>query len=90
MQATPFCLVFNPDRALRRIIRGRVAEWQQKEGAIAYCFLNRQEKPGLAAGLEFSKKPRINVNGASASATAEQVKCCPSAALIYELVKKAE
>jgi len=37
-----------------------------------------------------SKNPWIDVNGTSANAVAEQIKRCPSGALTYELLKKAE
>jgi uncharacterized Fe-S cluster protein YjdI len=45
---------------------------------------------GLPSVFNVSKKPWIDANGAAANAIAEQVKRCPSGALIYELVEKAE
>jgi uncharacterized Fe-S cluster protein YjdI len=43
---------------------------------------------GLPSVFNVSKKPWIDVNGASADAIAEQVRCCPSGALSYELLKE--
>jgi uncharacterized Fe-S cluster protein YjdI len=45
---------------------------------------------GLLSVFNVSKNPWIEVNGASANAVAEQVKRCPSSALTYELLKKAD
>ncbi|WP_431559480.1 (4Fe-4S)-binding protein [Methyloceanibacter sp.] len=45
---------------------------------------------GLPSVFNVSKKPWIDVSGASADVIAEQVKRCPSGALTYELLKKAE
>ena len=45
---------------------------------------------GLPSVFNVSKNPWIEVNGASATAVAEQVKRCPSSALTYELLKNAD
>ncbi|MGH9693219.1 MAG: (4Fe-4S)-binding protein [Bryobacteraceae bacterium] len=45
---------------------------------------------GLPSVFDVSKKPWIDVNGAAVDAIIEQVKRCPSAALSYEQLKKAE
>jgi uncharacterized Fe-S cluster protein YjdI len=42
---------------------------------------------GLPSVFNVSKKPWIDVNGASPAAIIEQVRCCPSGALTYELMK---
>jgi uncharacterized Fe-S cluster protein YjdI len=44
---------------------------------------------GLPSVFNLSKKPWVDVGGASAAAIIEQVKCCPSGALTYELLKRA-
>jgi uncharacterized Fe-S cluster protein YjdI len=44
---------------------------------------------GLPSVFNVSKKPWIDVNGASPAAIVEQVKYCPSGALTYELMKDA-
>jgi len=41
----------------------------------------------LPTVFDLSKDPWIDVNGASVDATVDQVKCCPSGALTYELLK---
>ena len=43
---------------------------------------------GLPSVFNLSKKPWVDVSGASAAAIIEQVKCCPSGALTYELLKR--
>ena len=43
----------------------------------------------LPSVFSLSRTPWIDVNGAPAAAIIEQVKCCPSGALTYELLKKA-
>ena len=45
---------------------------------------------GLPSVFNVSKKPWIDISGASADAIAEQVKRCPSGALTYELLEKTE
>jgi uncharacterized Fe-S cluster protein YjdI len=45
---------------------------------------------GLPSVFDISKKPWIDVNGALPAATIEQVNQCPSGALSYELIVKAE
>ena len=45
---------------------------------------------GLPSVFDVSKKPWIDVDGAAPAAIAEQVKQCPSGALSYELIAKAE
>jgi uncharacterized Fe-S cluster protein YjdI len=45
---------------------------------------------GLPSVFDISKKPWINVNGASPDAIVDQIKRCPSGALAYELLKKAQ
>ena len=44
---------------------------------------------GLPSVFNVSKKPWIDANGASPAAIIEQLKCCPSGALTYELMKNA-
>ena len=44
---------------------------------------------GLSSVFNVSKKPWIDVNGASPAAIIEQVKECPSGALIYEVLRDA-
>jgi len=44
---------------------------------------------GLSSVFNVSKKPWIDVNGASPAAIIEQVRQCPSGALRYEVVKDA-
>jgi hypothetical protein len=43
---------------------------------------------GLPSVFNVSKKPWIDVNGASPAAIIEQVKLCPSGALTYEVLAK--
>jgi len=45
---------------------------------------------GLPTVFNLSKHPWIDVNGAPVHAIVEQVKRCPSGALTYEVLKKAE
>lgn len=45
---------------------------------------------GLPAVFNLSKDPWIDVDAASMQAIIEQVKRCPSGALTYEVLKKAE
>jgi len=45
---------------------------------------------GLSSVFDISKKPWIDVSGASPDAITEQVKQCPSGALSYELLKNSE
>jgi uncharacterized Fe-S cluster protein YjdI len=45
---------------------------------------------GLASVFNISKKPWVDVNGASPAAIIDQVQQCPSGALSYELIAKAE
>jgi len=45
---------------------------------------------GLPTVFNLSKDPWIDINGASVHAIVEQVTCCPSGALTYEVLKKAE
>ena len=45
---------------------------------------------GLPSVFDVSKKPWIDVNAAAVDAIIEQVKRCPSGALSYEQLKKAE
>ncbi len=45
---------------------------------------------GLPTVFNLSKDPWIDVNGASMHAIVEQIKRCPSGALTYEVLKKAE
>jgi len=40
---------------------------------------------GLGLVFDTRKRPWVNVEGASTEAIAEQIKCCPSGALSYEL-----
>ena len=44
----------------------------------------------LPSVFSLSRKPWIDVNGAPAAAIIEQVKRCPSGALTYELLEKAQ
>jgi uncharacterized Fe-S cluster protein YjdI len=45
---------------------------------------------GLPSVFSLSRKPWIDISGASAAAIIEQVKLCPSGALTYELLKKVQ
>jgi uncharacterized Fe-S cluster protein YjdI len=45
---------------------------------------------GLPSVFNVAKKPWIDVNGASQAAIIEQVGQCPSGALSYELITKAD
>ena len=53
----------------------------------AICIHAGECVRGLPSVFNLSKKPWIDVNGASAAAVIEQVKRCPSGALTYELPK---
>jgi len=56
----------------------------------AICIHAGECVRGLPSVFSLSRKPWIDVNGASGAAVIEQVKLCPSGALSYELLKKAE
>jgi uncharacterized Fe-S cluster protein YjdI len=56
----------------------------------AICIHARECVRGLPSVFDISKKPWINVNGASPDAIVDQIKRCPSGALTYELLKKAQ
>ena len=52
----------------------------------AICIHAGECVHGLPSVFNVSKKPWIDVNGASPAAIIEQVKLCPSGALTYEIV----
>lgn len=54
------------------------------------CIHTAECVRGLPSVFAVSRKPWIDVDGASTDAVAEQVKCCPSGALTYELLKNGE
>ena len=56
----------------------------------AICIHAGECVRGLPSVFSLSRKPWIDVNGAPAAAIIEQVKCCPSGALSYEWLEKAE
>jgi uncharacterized Fe-S cluster protein YjdI len=56
----------------------------------AICIHAGECVRGLPSVFDISKKPWINVNGASPDAIVDQIKRCPSGALAYELLKKAQ
>jgi uncharacterized Fe-S cluster protein YjdI len=56
----------------------------------AICIHAGECVRGLPSVFNVSKKPWIDVNGASQDAIVDQVKRCPSGALTYELLKKAQ
>ncbi len=53
----------------------------------AICIHAGECVRGLPSVFNLSKKPWIDVTGASGAAVIEQVKRCPSGALTYELPK---
>jgi uncharacterized Fe-S cluster protein YjdI len=55
----------------------------------AICIHAGECVRGLPSVFSLPRKPWIDVNGAPAAAIIEQVKCCPSGALTYELLEKA-
>jgi uncharacterized Fe-S cluster protein YjdI len=55
----------------------------------AICIHAAECVRGLPSVFNVSKKPWIDVNGASPAAIIEQVKLCPSGALTYEVLKDA-
>jgi uncharacterized Fe-S cluster protein YjdI len=74
--------------------RGPMQEYRNDKLIVRYdpkvCIHAGECVRGLPSVFNVSKKPWIDVSGASADAIAEQVKRCPSGALTYELLKKAE
>ncbi|MGC1178190.1 MAG: (4Fe-4S)-binding protein [Methyloceanibacter sp.] len=56
----------------------------------AICIHAGECVRGLPSVFNLSRKPWIDVNGASGAAVIEQVELCPSGALSYELLKKAQ
>ena len=56
----------------------------------AICIHAGECVRGLPSVFSLLRKPWIGVNGAPGAAVIEQVKLCPSGALSYELLKKAE
>ena len=54
----------------------------------AICIHAGECVRGLPSVFSLSRNPWIDVNGASAATVIEQVKCCPSGALTYELLEK--
>ena len=56
----------------------------------AICIHASECVRGLPSVFNLSMKPWIDVNGACGAAVIEQVKLCPSGALTYELLKKAQ
>jgi len=56
----------------------------------AICIHAGECVRGLPSVFSLSRKPWIDVNAASVAAIIEQVKRCPSGALTYELLEKAQ
>jgi uncharacterized Fe-S cluster protein YjdI len=56
----------------------------------AICIHAKECVRGLPTVFNLSRKPWVDVSGASAAAVIEQVKRCPSGPLTYELLKKAQ
>jgi uncharacterized Fe-S cluster protein YjdI len=56
----------------------------------AICIHAGECVRGLPSVFNLSRKPWIDVNGASAAAVIEQVTRCPSGALTYQLLRKAQ
>ena len=56
----------------------------------AICIHAGECVRSLPSVFSLSRKPWIDVNGAPAAAIIEQVKRCPSGALTYELLEKAQ
>jgi uncharacterized Fe-S cluster protein YjdI len=56
----------------------------------AICIHAGECVRGLPSVFNVSKKLWIDVNGASPGAIVDQVKRCPSGALTYQLLKKAQ
>jgi uncharacterized Fe-S cluster protein YjdI len=56
----------------------------------AICIHAGECVRGLPSVFSLSRKPWIDVNGAPAAAIIEQVKRCPSGALTYEWLEKAQ
>ncbi len=54
------------------------------------CILTGDCVYALPSVFDVSKKPWVNVNGASPEDIAAQVKKCPSGALSYALARKTE
>jgi uncharacterized Fe-S cluster protein YjdI len=54
----------------------------------AICIHAGECVRGLPSVFSLSRKPWIDVNGATAAEIIEQVKRCPSGALSYELLEK--
>jgi uncharacterized Fe-S cluster protein YjdI len=69
-------------------------EYKNDKIAVRYdpkvCIHAGECVRGLPSVFDVSKKPWIDVNGAAVDAIIEQVKRCPSGALSYEQLKKAE
>jgi uncharacterized Fe-S cluster protein YjdI len=53
----------------------------------AICIHAGECVRGLPSVFSLSRKPWVDVNGASAALVIEQVKLCPSGALTYELAQ---
>ena len=68
-------------------------EYKNDKLAVRYdpgiCIHAGECVRGLPSVFNVSKKPWIDVNGASPAGIIEQVECCPSGALTYELMKDA-
>ncbi len=56
----------------------------------AICIHAGECVRGLPSVFNLSRKPWIDVNGASAAAVIEQVTRCPSGALTYQLLEEAQ
>jgi len=56
----------------------------------AICIHAGECVRGLPSVFNLSRKPWIDVNGASAAAVIEQVTRCPSGALTYQLLDEAQ
>jgi uncharacterized Fe-S cluster protein YjdI len=78
---------------LNRSSAQEVQEYKNDKLVVRYdpgiCIHAGECVRGLPSVFNVSKKPWIDVNGASPAGIIEQVKCCPSGALTYEVMKDA-
>jgi uncharacterized Fe-S cluster protein YjdI len=54
----------------------------------AICIHARECVRGLPSVFNLTRKPWITLSGAPTAAVIEQVRCCPSGALSYQLLRK--
>ena len=83
-------------------MRGYYSDYENRNGGVLECapkcrpgvlpptcrFHAGECVRGLPSVFDISKKPWINVNGASPDAIVDQIKRCPSGALTYEPLKQ--